>query len=213
MSFDSGRPCKAGLLACARPGPSLGGVDQARFYWVSFHVMDDAIQFVCVADAMVIGFVKPEWCARSSKQEIGFPGRRAFDPSHNLRKWAKRAYDQMDMVRHDRPGEPFIQPVFVFSAFKNICDYFGDPRIAEPSRSCCRFVQQTVCLDECASGFGVLRYWHSASRHRPEQPPGYKEDRFGRIVVRQISSVVRHGQNAGQKACFTSGVVQTGFSR
>jgi hypothetical protein len=31
--------------------------------------------------------------------------------------------------------------------------------------------------------------------------------------VRQIPSVVRHGKNAGQKACFTSGVVQTGFSR
>ncbi len=163
--------------------------------------MDDSIQLISVTNAMIVGFALPKRLASPLKDQVCGPCGKSLDPSHHSRQWLKRAHYQVDVIRHDYPGESFVETVLVFSAPKSFSDFFRDAGISEPERSRSRAIQNAVASGERSSGSVVLS---CAMRLRPIETPRREDNRVRRIKVREISFVVTRHKSAGQTAYATN---------
>jgi hypothetical protein len=190
---------------CTRPRPSLTRLNQPRGNRVAFNISNSPPQRPVISNAMVVRFILPERPARSPQEEIRGAGRGALDPSSDNGHRAGGLHHHMNVIRHDDPGQQFIQTILCVSQPQRVLDDLGNFWLAEPMRPGSVGIQQPIACDERFAWFGLSFFERDrgSTRQRTVQTPGYEEDGVWGVVVRQISAVIGHFESAGRKACST----------
>ena len=160
---------KPGLLQCR-----LGSVDPIR-----------------VAKVVVPGLVLPKWLPCSTKDPIGVPRRRSFQPSHQHCQRNAGKNQQMHVVRHNRPGQEFIEVSLGVPGHNRAGNQICNAGIGEPCRPWALSIQSTVLRHESMSGSGTRSGSHPNRQCSP-QAPGQEQVSMIRMVMGQSSAVFSH---------------------
>lgn len=151
---------------------------------------------------MIVGFELPERLPGSSKQLVGAARGGAFQPAHNDGQIHMGQYQQVHVIRHDRPGIEVIKVPFFFSDLNCFGHDTRDARIFQPARATTTAVQGSICCDEGVAGRKISIGAFADGEASIQAPRDENVDAFG-LDVRQAAAVFEHKELAGETACST----------
>jgi len=189
--------CGVGARACpipARPTPEFDAIDEAGGHRILLDISDDFVELSGIANPAVPGFLSPEGLSRESKNLVGFVARGALQPAGDRWKRYLGRDQEMDVVWHDNPGVQFVEPTECFACFNGLGDQRSDAYIAEPARSRCVAIKNSIRSRECMTRPRVRfqdRFLF-ADGNRSVETAREKDWMSFVVDVRELSSVEEH---------------------
>jgi len=112
-----------------------------------FDIGTDAPRFLGITYPVVEGFVLPEFCAGTAKNEICFASRFAFDLPRDLRHGRKRRKQDVNVIEHYGISVN-AKLIFVLAFLQGRDDTFRDAGIFEPDWTGTCDVESTIVVEE-----------------------------------------------------------------
>lgn len=181
------------LGGCAGPRPLLHPLDQSRRDRISLNIIDNSVKLVAIPHPMVEGFVQPERLAGPAQDKIRFTRAGAFDGAGDFAERFVRQKQNVNMVRHQRPGVEVAQLPLLFGYEQGVDDCAGDFRSFEPGRAGEGLVELAVEREEMfALGEGLGGEERGKARQGTVEAPGQKDGCAFGVPVWKAAAVEAH---------------------